>query len=280
MSDTTVAGTSPAVTPISFRREGGDRLADELIHLPLVARYAASLFMVGLTTGVALAVERLAAPSNMALFFVAPVVLAATVFGWGPSLAAVVAGVLAFDFFFTVPKYSFEIASPSDVWAAGLLLVVAAVVSGVAAVARRRVEEARDDAMRAEALRALAHKVVEGCPGEEIIEASATTLSQIFQAPSVVFADRDGALNAVARSAGARIFGAEESAAREVAQRQVPARGETYPYSLSSFDFWPVTTRAGRRYVLGVDFKHAAARRPSAPERSVDMVAACLAAVG
>jgi two-component system sensor histidine kinase KdpD len=251
-----------------------------LIHLPLVARYAASLFMVGLTTGLALAVERVAAPSNMALFFVPPVVLAATAFGWGPSLAAVVTGVLAFDFFFTTPQYSFEIASPSDIWAAGLLLVIAAIVSGLAAVARRRVEEARDDAMRADALRALAHKVVEGCPEGEIIQACAATLSLIFQAPSVVFAQRGGALNTIARSPGARIFGDEESAAREVAESLVPARGETYPFAHSAFDFWPVTTRTGRRYVIGVDFKHAAARRPGTPERSVDLVAACLAVVG
>jgi len=280
MSDIIAAADRSATPPIRMRREAGAGLADELIHLPLLARYAASLFMVGLTTAVALAVERLAAPSNMALFFVAPVVLAATVFGWGQSLAAVITGVLAFDFFFTQPKYSLEIASPSDIWAAGLLLVIAAIVSGVAAVARRRVEEARDEAMRAEALRALAHKVVEGCCGEEIVQAAAATLGLIFRAPSVVLAERYGALKPVAVSGGARITEAEEAAAREVAQLGVPARAETYPFPHLAFDLWLVTSRAGRRYVLGVDFKHAAARRPAAPERSVEMVMACLAAAG
>jgi two-component system sensor histidine kinase KdpD len=279
MSDTLFAANPPAATPFKVTGGIGEALAEELIHLPVVARYGASLFMVGLTTAAALAVERLAAPSNMALFFVAPVVLAATAFGWGPSLAAVGAGVLAFDFFFTAPRYSLEISSPSDIWAAGLLLAIAAIVSGVAAVTRRKVEQARDDAMRAEALRALAHKVVEGDSCEEIVEASAATLSLIFQAPAVVFADRNGAVDAVAWSGGARIYDGEVAAARDVARRLVPTRGETYPFPLSAFDFWPIATRKGRRYVLGVDFKHAAAPRPSAPERSVDMVAACLAGV-
>ena len=279
MPNTSLAANPPAARPLEVTSETRERLAEELIRLPLVARYAASLFMVGLTTVLALAVERLASPSNMALFFVAPVVLAATAFGWGPSLAAVVGGVLAFDFFFTAPRYSFEIASPADIWAAGLLLVIAAIVSAVAADARRRMHEAWADAVRAEALRALAHKVVQGRPGEEIIQASAATLSLIFQAPSVVFADAEGDLKAVAWSAGARILDADAAAAREVAQRLVPVRGEIYPFPLSAFDFWPVATRTGRRYVLGVDFKHAAAPRPSAPERSVDMVGACLAGV-
>ncbi len=279
MSETTLTADPPAATSPTVTGETGARLANELIQLPLVARYGASLFMVGLTTALALAVERMAAPSNMALFFVAPVVLAATAFGWGPSLAAVFAGVLAFDFFFTAPKYSLGIASPSDIWAAALLLAVAAIVSGVAAITRRQAEDARDDALRAEALRALAHKVVEGRSGEEIIQASATTLSLIFQAPSVVFSDSPGGADAVAWSAGAQIFDGEAAAAHEVARRLVPARGEFYPFPLSAFDFWPVTTRSGRRYVLGVDFKHAAAPRPDAPERSVDMVAACLAGV-
>jgi K+-sensing histidine kinase KdpD len=280
MSDTIMAGTRAAASSPRIMPDDGGSLADELIHLPLVARHAASVGLVVLTTGVALAVERLAAPSNMALFFVVPVVLAATGFGWGASLTAVIAGVLAFDFFFTAPKYSFEIATASDLWAAGLLLVIAAIVSGVAAGARRGAEEARDDARRAEALRALAHKAIEGCPGEEIIQAASDTLSQIFRAPSVVFTQRDGALNLVARSRGARIFGDEESAAREVAESLVPARGEMYPFTHSAFDLWPVTTRAGVRYVIGVDFKHAADRRPSRPERSIEMVAACMAVAG
>jgi K+-sensing histidine kinase KdpD len=279
MSDTVLAG-NPA-TAISTRLTPGtdDGLAGELIHLPLAARYGASLFLVGLTTAIALAVERLAAPSNMALFFVAPVVLAAAAFGWVPSLVTVIAGVLAFDFFFTAPKYSFQISSPSDIWAAGLLLLIAAMVSAVAAVARRQLEAARDDALRAEALRVLAHKVVEGCSGEEIIQASAATLSLIFRAPVVVFAGRDGGVDAIALSGGPRIFDGEAAAACEVARSLVPTRGEVYPFPFSAFDFWPVTARTGRRYVLGVDFKHAAASRPSAPERSVEMVAACLAGV-
>ena len=70
--------------------------------------------------------------------FVLPVVIAATALGWGPSLLAVSTSVLAFDFFFTEPFYSFRIASPSDVWAAALLLVIAAIVSTIAAESRRR----------------------------------------------------------------------------------------------------------------------------------------------
>jgi K+-sensing histidine kinase KdpD len=38
---------------------------------------------------------------GLTLIFVLPVVIAGTAFGLGPSVAAIVASVLAFDFFFT-----------------------------------------------------------------------------------------------------------------------------------------------------------------------------------
>lgn len=85
--------------------------------LPLVARYGAALLFVALAAGFAFTVEDRVGAANLTLIFVLPVIGAATLFGWGPSLLATVAGVLAFDFFFTEPKYSLVIASPSDVWA-------------------------------------------------------------------------------------------------------------------------------------------------------------------
>ncbi len=90
----------------------------------LAAQLAISLLLVAAATLLAFVVDHIVAAPNLTLIFVLPVVVAATFFGWIPALLAAVAGVLAFDFFFTQPYYSFRIASPSDLWAAALLLVI------------------------------------------------------------------------------------------------------------------------------------------------------------
>src|SRR5882757_8817763 len=68
--------------------------------LPLAARYALSLAMVVAATVVAFIVDHLIQSSSLSLVFVLPVVIAAASCGWGPAMAAAVAGVLALDFFF------------------------------------------------------------------------------------------------------------------------------------------------------------------------------------
>ncbi|MGZ6004499.1 MAG: DUF4118 domain-containing protein, partial [Caulobacteraceae bacterium] len=134
---------------------------------PLALQYGISLLLVALATGAAFSVnQRLAAP-NLTLVFVLPVMAAATFFGWGPALIAVAASVLAFDFFFTAPYYSLRIASPSDLWATALLLVIAAIVSTLAAESRRRTREALRAAEQAQALQSVAHLVIGARPQAE-----------------------------------------------------------------------------------------------------------------
>ncbi|MDB5428080.1 MAG: hypothetical protein JWR43_2055 [Phenylobacterium sp.] len=276
MSDSIVQGR--AAFPEPDRASGPQEDRSELSRqLPLAARYGASLLFVVLATGLAFIVEHLISAPNLTLIFVLPVVAAATFFGWGPSLAAVVAGVLAFDFFFTKPFNSFRIASPSDLWAAGLLLVIAAAVSTLAAESRRRALEAREAAEQAQALQTLAHVVIQARPQSEILEAAASALNRIFHAPSVIFMGEAGAVRPVASAGGPKITSAEEEAANGALETRLPVRAETYPFDQSQFDFWPVATPKAFSCVIGVDFTRSGRGRPAAPERFVEIVGAYLA---
>ena len=188
--------------------------ADEIPQLPAAARYALALLFVALATVLAFVVENLLAAPNLTLIYVLPVMIAAIAFGWGPALVATAASVLAFDFFFTEPKYSFVIASPSDLWAAALLLIVAAIVSTLAATARQRAVEARRASEQAQALQGLAQVIIQERPPREVLDAAATALSEIFQAPAVIFMQRDGSLRPVGSAGRAKITAAEDEAAR------------------------------------------------------------------
>lgn len=241
------------------------------------AQYGVSLLLVALATGLAFIVNQVITAPNLTLIFVLPVMAAATFFGWGPSLIAVATSVLAYDFFFTVPYFSLQIASPSDIWATGLLLVIAAIVSALAAESRRRAAEARRAADQALALQALAHMVIEARPSPEIFQAAAAAMSRIFRAPAVIFAPVKGALRPVATAGNARITPAEEDAARGALDTKLAARAQTYPYDRSVFDFWPVLSSQARGYVIGVDFTNSGHDRPAKPERFVEIVGAYLA---
>ena len=270
-----------------------DSLADDLIApqraapaapagappaLPVVSRYGLPLLFVALATVLAFVVRHLIAAPNLTLVYVLPVIIAATQFGWGPALLSVATGVAAFDFFFTEPYYSFAITKPSDIWAAALLLVIAAIASSVAAESRRRALASAEAAERAQALQALAHVIIECRPEAEILKAAATALNRIFAAPAAVFVQGAGEVEAAATAGDPSFTAADREAARGALSARVATRGETYPYDSARFDFWPVSTPEGCDCVLGVDFTHATRERPASPELFVEVIAAYLAA--
>lgn len=246
--------------------------------LPVAGQYAVALLLVGAAVLIAFVVAQLIAAPNLSLIFVLPVVIAGAAFGWGPSLAAVIAGVLAFDFFFTAPYFSFRIYSPSDIWAAGLLAVIAAIITTVAAQSRRRAIEAALAAERAEALQALARVVITARPRAEVLQAAAKALHDIFRAPSVIFLQDAGGLRQAAAAGGPQLTAADEAAAEGALADRMHVRAETYPYDQAEFEFWPVGAPADCGCVIGVDFTRAKTERPEKPERFVDVVSAYLAA--
>jgi two-component system sensor histidine kinase KdpD len=242
-----------------------------------MAQYGASLLFVALAVGCGFILEPLVGAPNLTLVFVLPVMAAATSFGWGASIVATISSVLAFDFFFTEPRYSLAIARPADIWSAGLLLVIAAIASTIAAESRRRERAARRAAEQAQALQALAHVVIQAAPQSEIIEAAVIALSRIFPAPAVIFMQRAGAIRPIARAGGAEVTPADEEAAQGVLDSRLAARAETYPYHKSTFDFWPVETAKDCVCVIGVSFAQSGRARPAEPERFIEIVAAYLA---
>jgi two-component system sensor histidine kinase KdpD len=246
--------------------------------LPLPAQFGLALLLVAVAAGLAFIVEHVVAAPNLTLIFVLPVMVAAMAFGWGPSLVAVGASVLAYDFFFTEPYYSLRIASPSDLWAMALLLVIAAIVSTLAAESRRRMGEARRAAEQAQALQDLAHLVIRSAPQAQILEGAATALGQIFRAPAVIFMAQAGALRPVATAGGARITEAEEDAAKGALETKVAARAGAYPYDRSAFDFWPVPVTKDGACVIGVHLSRSGRDRLAKPERFVEIVGGYLAA--
>src|SRR5579871_1719642 len=247
----------------------------------VLIRYGLPLVMVATAVVFGLGLERLVPPANLALIFVLPVVVAATMYGFGSALSTVAASVLAFDYFFTQPYYQFTITSPTDLWTAVLLLVIAGVVSAVGSQSRGRALDSQRAARQAGALQMLAQTVIEDRPRREVLETAAAALGQIFEAPAGVLHERNGRVVLVASGGGpVTITSADEAAALYAIEQGRPTRAGVYPFDESRLDLWPVRTTPAETLVLCVDFSRAAKRPPTEPKRFVDVVAACLAAGG
>lgn len=241
-----------------------------------VAGYLLAAPLCALATLLAVIVDGWVAVPNLSLVFVLPVVILAVTFGLGPALTAAVAGVLAFNFFLIEPRYTLRVNDPANVWALGLMLLVAGIVSGVAAQSRRRALQAQEHADQADALQHLARDLVAASERSGIVDATEGALARLFGGASAVLLSEgdDLATTATARQ---RLTAPDFDAARWALTVQRPTRADTYSVEGSTFDFWPVSTRSRLRAVIGLQLPVRAEGRPTGTERLVEIVSGYLA---
>lgn len=260
--------TASADEPIELRAE----------RLPRWAAYALSLALVAAATILAVVVDHLQAIPNLSLIFVLPVVIAAVSFGWGPALAAALAGLFAYNFFLIAPRYSLNVADPANWWALALLLISAAIISAVAAQSRERALEAARAGEQASALQTLSRTLVAVAGRQGAAQASADALTRIFRSSAVILLREPEGLVEVARAGGgARLSDADEEAANWALATRTPTRGGAAPLDGAVYDFWPVVTPQRQEAAIGVAISGDPRGRPEAPERLVEIVAGYLA---
>lgn len=94
-------------------------------------------------------------PANLAMVYMLGVVGAAYGLGRGPALLTSVLSALAFDFFFTPPRFSLTMEDAQDVFTCGVMLLVSLAISHLTVLARAQAELADQRAKRTAALFAL-----------------------------------------------------------------------------------------------------------------------------
>lgn len=238
--------------------------------------YAVAMGLVAAATLAGVVVARLVSVPNLSLVFVLPVVIAAVTFGWGPALTAAIAGVVAYNYFLIPPLYTLRVADPANVWALVLLSIAAAIVSAVAARARRRAMEAEAAADQAAALQTLARDLVGASDMNRIVGAGAEALARLLRAPAVILSPGPDRMMLVAQTRDVQLSDADHEAARWALASRLPTRGGAYPVDKAAFDFWPVVTPQRRQFVIGLDISGREEGRPEAPERQVEAVAGYL----
>ncbi|HEV7438840.1 MAG TPA: sensor histidine kinase KdpD [Methylobacterium sp.] len=124
--------------------------------------YGLALSATALGLGMALVLQPYLGVENADLFLLTAVVAVAVRLGLGPSLAAVVAASLAYNFFFLPPVYTFTIADPTNVAAFLLFTLVAVLVSNLASRSRKTAVISQAHARATERLYGFSRKLA-GC---------------------------------------------------------------------------------------------------------------------
>lgn len=212
-----------------------------------------------LSTAVALGLGLLLLPwigvETIDLLFLTAIVVVAVRFGLWPSLVAVAAGSLCYNFFFLPPTGTFTIADPTNVAALTLFTAVALIVSNLAALVGRQASAARRRARTTEALYSFSRKLAGVTTLDDALWATAYQIASMLNVRVVLLLpDASGRLEIGASYPPEDILDAADlAAAKWTFESNTPAgRGaDTLPGAKRLF--LPLRTARGAVGVVGVD---------------------------
>ncbi|WP_428485478.1 DUF4118 domain-containing protein [Rhodopila sp.] len=171
-----------------------------------VRPYIIATAVVALTTAVAMGLHTMGI-TNVALVFLTAILIDAVLFGLGPSLLACLASVMAYNFFFLPPLYTFTIAEPENVVALFFFAVVALVASNLAARVRGQAVSARVRARTTDDLYQFSRKLTVAVTLDDLLWATAHQIALMLKVRVVLLLPEadpkgDGANGSIAVRAG------------------------------------------------------------------------------
>jgi two-component system, OmpR family, sensor histidine kinase KdpD len=147
---------------------------------------------VALALGLGELIGRSVGVQSISLVFLMAVLGAAIAWGLLPALAACLLSVMAYNFFFLPPLYTFTIADPENVVALFFFLLVAVIVSNLTAAARRQIVSARVRAKATAELYAFSRKLAGIGTQDDLLWATAYQVSSMLRVHTVLLLPQDG----------------------------------------------------------------------------------------
>ncbi|WP_448207578.1 DUF4118 domain-containing protein [Azospirillum sp. sgz302134] len=220
--------------------------------------YAGSTGYVAVALGVGEVLQRVLAVGNVTLVFLMAVLASAVTGGLGPSLYACVVSILAFNYFFLPPLYTFTIADPQNIVALFFFAVVAMIASNLTARMRAQAVAARQRAKTTEDLYLFSRKLAGVVTMDDLLWATAHQIAAMLKVRVVMLLPAgDTARDTVEVRAGYPpedvLEEADLAAAKWAWESNRPAgRGaDTLPGA--KWLFLPMRTGRGAVGVVGID---------------------------
>ena len=221
-----------------------------------VEPYLGSAAAVAAALGLGLFLKTFMAVQGISLVFLTAILVSAVAWGLVPSLFACVLSVLAYNFFFLPPLYTFSIGDPENVVALFFFLVVAVIVSHLTAATRSQVVTTRARAKTTAELYAFSRKIAGIGALDDLLWATAYQIASMLEVRTVLLmplADGDGLEVASGYPPEDLLDDADMAAARWTWEHNRAAgRGaDTLPGAKRLF--LPLRTGSGPVGVIGID---------------------------
>jgi len=190
----------PTARKSSFDRFLRDLHPGESAHWP---QYVQALAATCLCTACVYPFNRTLGLFNVAMCYVLVASIAALRLGRGAAVLLCVANMLAFDFFFVPPAFSFEVMDTRYLFMLGVMLVVALVIANLMISVRRHRDLASARERRTAVLYAMSRELAVATDAASMAAAAVRNICAVFHSTAVVLmADEAGRLTPVQAAGG------------------------------------------------------------------------------
>jgi two-component system sensor histidine kinase KdpD len=215
-------------------------------------RYLWTLLASLATTGVAALLHPSFELANLVMLFLVAVVLVGMKWGRGPAVAAAVLNVLAFDFFFVPPRFTFAVNDVQYVFTFAVMLAVGLIVGQLTAGLRYQAVVARHREQRTRELYEYAHELSGLLTSDLVIETAERFMARAFRAHvRVLVPDAQGHL-AAAAGAGTMRNPVDLASAQWSYDKGQPSGAGTDTLAGNEFLFLPLKAPMRTRGVLAI----------------------------
>ena len=151
-----------------------------------LSNWGGAVLAVAITLGVAMVLRQVLGVTSVALVFLMGVLASAVVYGLAASLLACLLSVLAYNFFFLPPLYTFTIADPENVVTLVVFAVVAIVASNLTARMRSQTVAAQGRARTTEELYQFSRKLAGAVSLDDVLWATVHQVALMLKVRVVV----------------------------------------------------------------------------------------------
>ena len=220
-------------------------------HRPL-RRYLASFILAGLATLISWPIAPFLDPITLVMLYLIAVVVAAIYLGRGPSVLTSLLSVIAYELLLVVPRYGFSLRDIQYLLTFTGLLLVAWVISNMAAIARDQVAASQRRETQTAALSVFSRELTQALSVEDVLKVILKHVSQTFGREVVVFVPENGILRLRASMANMQLIADELSAIHWAYDHGQQAGRKTETMPQVRLRAVPLLTSRGTVGVMGV----------------------------
>ncbi len=249
-------------------------LPKRLFRLSHPVSYLVSLLAVAAVTAIAFSLQQLLSQVNLLILFLLPIAGSAFYLGRGPSVFATIVSILAFDYFFVPPYFTFVVDDLQYFLSFVIYVSLAVLISNLASGLRGKVELLKESEARSTALYGLSLDLVTAHRVDQVLHILVRHTRQIFPGEMAIFLPLDGEkLDVKAKSPGFELNPKVMGVATWVLLNKQPAGRFTNTIPEARSSYFPMITADNVLGVLAINFEGLERTLPPENQVVIDTIA-------